>query len=416
MNERRRLLKEYIRDEADEELDYFTIISYNYDETPVEIDVWPTRTGGYDDHEYYESEMYYSIDGGEWVRVTEEYATIILPYKHKVRLKNDEYDLLKQVLESGTTHYERAGFGVSYDDYIVVDGTPLSLLHGDNFKERKNDLLPYCFKELFVYSRGVILIRNPKTFLPSTKLATGCYEAMFYNTGIENAPELPADELADGCYLRMFDNCNYLKDAPVLNAKILAPDCYSQMFYDCRVLRYIKIAATENIVADGACTVMLQSAGANKPIIICSQELRDEWFPDLLYYGWLPLDEDYPTNEEGFPKDSGEYDESYHLLFNTKLISWDADFLNYRRREADELSVWLYNFITDNVDVGNSVFWTDYWQYGYLFVDRTYIYRGTVYEDYIYFENIYNDAYMDVYLWKDGVIECYIYAVQYEEV
>ena len=76
-----------------------------------------------------------------------------------------------------------------------------------------------------------------KVTLPSTSLATYCYQYMFYNcASLTTAPALPAETLANYCYSRMFQGCTSLITAPTLPATTLANYCYQYMFYECGAL------------------------------------------------------------------------------------------------------------------------------------------------------------------------------------
>ena len=121
---------------------------------------------------------------------------------------------------------------------FTVEGNPMSLLFGDNFKGQtslsgKN----YAFKYLFSGSTTVISIENLS--LPATTLAYNCYSSMFYGcTSLTTVPSdmLPATTLADYCYASMFFSCTSLTTAPSLPATTLASRCYESMFNGCTSL------------------------------------------------------------------------------------------------------------------------------------------------------------------------------------
>ena len=117
-----------------------------------------------------------------------------------------------------------------------LTGNCNSLLFGDNAK-RNNSLndKSYAFKYLF---NNCSTIKNvSSSFLPSTTLASSCYEYMFKNcTSLTTAPELPAKTLASSCYDDMFYGCTSLTTAPELPATTLATYCYYGMFYRCSSL------------------------------------------------------------------------------------------------------------------------------------------------------------------------------------
>lgn len=246
---RRRLMSEYIRDDADEELDYFTIIPYSAGEPYVSrIGVSYPYVVEMKDGTVYHSDIWYSIDGGEWILYVGE--IIDVPCFSKVRFKGNWHEVMKDVEfndENFKSYNAPSFFSETNQDWWLLEGTPLSLLHGDNFKERKNDwnYMWDSFYNMFGDNPNVAQINNPKTFLPSTELTEWCYQSMFYQSLIGNAPELPAETLKEGCYNSMFFGCSNLKEAPALNAKTLVPDCYGYMFYGCTHLLYVKITATD---------------------------------------------------------------------------------------------------------------------------------------------------------------------------
>ena len=110
MNERRRLLKEYIRDDADEELDYFTIIPYSDGEPYVSriAFIQPYYAELADGSEYY-SDIWYSIDGGEWILYSGEYIDV--PCFSKIRFKGNWHDVMKDV---EFTNFGEAGYCTPY--------------------------------------------------------------------------------------------------------------------------------------------------------------------------------------------------------------------------------------------------------------------------------------------------------------
>ena len=92
---RRRLLTEYIRDDADEELDYFTIIPYSEGEASISrIQAYGYYVKMVDGTEY-ESDMWYSLDGGEWTQTFGEYIDV--PCFSKIRFKSNWHEMMKDV-------------------------------------------------------------------------------------------------------------------------------------------------------------------------------------------------------------------------------------------------------------------------------------------------------------------------------
>ena len=341
MNERRRLLTEYIRDDADEELDYFTIIPYEGGANPCPIQIY-----GYvvvwNDGTYFISDMWYSIDGGQWMRV--EYGdTVNVPFKSKLRLKSNGYDVLRMALGDNTNNVSQViirAFDTSNETMILIDGTPLSLLHGDDFKSRKNDLLKMCFSGLFYANYNISQINNPKTFLPSTVLADECYSGMFAGTPILNAPELPADILRPMCYAYMFNSCRYLTEAPKLIAEVNADMCYFGMFAGCYSLSYIKIGKPDNLNTQDYEYIVEASYDS---IAIMPTELLDT---ELGYYfsnrGWTIIGDDYTFNDDGYP-DTEIYDDRGYCFINADFVENDAsNYLTLYSKEPSSVGLALY--------------------------------------------------------------------------
>jgi hypothetical protein len=115
-------------------------------------------------------------------------------------------------------------------------GNVMSLISPDgNWYENKGingyAALTYLFAWLDVKKHSTRELK-----LPATELAPNCYSNMFYNSTLDEAPELPAEVLATWCYYAMFSGCTSLEKAPALNAQTLAARCYSDMFAGCTSL------------------------------------------------------------------------------------------------------------------------------------------------------------------------------------
>ena len=116
-----------------------------------------------------------------------------------------------------------------------VEGNIMSLIYGDNFKNKLTISSDYAFAGLF--QECVNLISAENLILPATTLASSCYSQMFGNcTSLTTAPQLPATKLANGCYGAMFMYCTSLATVPELPATTLATQCYYGMFYGCTSL------------------------------------------------------------------------------------------------------------------------------------------------------------------------------------
>ena len=94
---------------------------------------------------------------------------------------------------------------------FFVEGNPMSLLYGDNFRGVKTlNGKTSAFCNLF-NGNGSHLTSVEHLSLPATTLETYCYYKMFYGcTAITKAPILPAAYLPTGAYYQMFYGCSNL--------------------------------------------------------------------------------------------------------------------------------------------------------------------------------------------------------------
>ena len=115
------------------------------------------------------------------------------------------------------------------------EGNIMSLIYGDDFKNKLTISNNYAFTGLFSECTGLTSAEN--LILPATTLASYCYAGMFaVCSSLTTAPKLPATTLADDCYSNMFAVCSSLKTTPELPATSLADYCYSNMFNGCTSL------------------------------------------------------------------------------------------------------------------------------------------------------------------------------------
>ena len=117
-----------------------------------------------------------------------------------------------------------------------VEGNIMSLLYGDDFKDKTNlSGKDYVFDGLF--SGCTRLTSAENLVLPAMTLANYCYRSMFQScTSLKKAPKLPAKTMSDWCYGLMFEGCTSLTIAPSLPANKLGESCYSFMFNGCTSL------------------------------------------------------------------------------------------------------------------------------------------------------------------------------------
>ena len=338
---RRRLLTEYIRDDADEELDYLTLIPWCEEGDMCYIKLYWLRAA--DAYGSYAVNIWYSIDNGVWIEALDG-EIVSVPGNHKIRLKCNGYECLKGLDISSISYVSPATFGTEYMSYYIqMEGTPLSLLHGDNFKEKKDELSFGCFFNMFYDNQCMLQINNPKTFIPSTELAEYCYAGMFSFSHILNAPELPAETLKDYCYYQMFQGCVYLEEAPELKAKVNSNQCYASMFMYCYNLKYIKINAPENFYEYDYDSIVYGVSGGIA--VLPSSLLGTDLYYNLSFAQFAIVEEGYPTNDEGYP-DTKQYQQYYNTYVNLDYVSHDENSsMAYYRKEANDVCKSLYDNI-----------------------------------------------------------------------
>jgi len=118
---------------------------------------------------------------------------------------------------------------------VKVYGNIMSLVNETGFATATTLTVANTFACLFEGNTN--LTDASGLLLPATKLANGCYAAMFKNcTCLTTAPALPATTLVQNCYCFMFSGCSSLTTAPALPATTLANSCYSNMFEGCTKL------------------------------------------------------------------------------------------------------------------------------------------------------------------------------------
>ena len=171
----------------------------------------------------------YKLNDGEWTHITSntEGVKITVNTGDKIQFRGDNTSY------SDGLSYNR--FGSSTAEF-EVEGNIMSLIYGDNFKNKLTISSDYTFYGLFENCTGLTSAEN--LILPATTLTDYCYAAMFQNcTSLITAPKaLPATTLAGACYSSMFSGCSSLTTAPALPATTLANYCYQYMFQDCTSL------------------------------------------------------------------------------------------------------------------------------------------------------------------------------------
>ena len=173
----------------------------------------------------------YKLNNGDWILITSNTGssvpTITVNPGDKIQFRGNN----TQYGNSSSNYNSFRGSTASFE----AEGNIMSLIYGDDFKNRLTISSDYTFESLFEECAKLVSAEN--LILPATTLANYCYCYMF--TGCESlitAPALPATTLAYDCYYGMFVGCTSLTTAPELPATTLARDCYSYMFYDCTSL------------------------------------------------------------------------------------------------------------------------------------------------------------------------------------
>ena len=250
----------------------------------------------------------YKLNDGEWTHITSNTepsaSAIVVTRGNKIQFRgnNTSYSdgLSYNTFGSSTAEFE-------------VEGNIMSLIYGDNFKNKltindyafgglfracanlvsaENLILPattvayYCYYYMFYGCSS--LTSAPK--LPATTLANFCYFGIFWNCkSLSAAPALPATTLASKCYSFMFQGCSSLTTAPELPATTLADSCYQYMFYGCTSLNYIKCLATD--ISATSCTTNWVNGVASTGTFVKSPNMND-WTRggDGVPSGWTVID------------------------------------------------------------------------------------------------------------------------------
>ena len=207
----------------------------------------------------------YKLNDGEWTSITSNTGssapTITVNSGDKLQFRGNNAQYATSYSEYNTFSGSTALF--------KAEGNIMSLIYGDDFKNKLTISSAYTFVSLFRDCANLVSAEN--LVLPATTLATGCYNNMFYGcssltapsilpattlasncygsmfygcSSLTVAPELPATTLAGACYGNMFNGCTSLTTAPELPATTLNVMCYNSMFQKCSSLNYIKCLAT----------------------------------------------------------------------------------------------------------------------------------------------------------------------------
>ena len=183
----------------------------------------------------------YSLDGKDWLDWPAQTAITLERIGDKVYVRGNNPDgfshedlsaNISDLLDIKCSYFQMKGS-------IAASGSVMSLIDGKGV----TTTIPceYCFNRLF-YQCGAL---TTPPVLPATELASGCYNGMFFQTGIKETPKLPATKLADNCYMNMFGYCSNLTVAPELPATTLEESCYTNMLAGTNITEAPKLPATE---------------------------------------------------------------------------------------------------------------------------------------------------------------------------
>ena len=181
----------------------------------------------------YATSFSYSKDKSTWTDtiVDNTDKTISIP------VTNGENVYLKGEALTWFDYELYAGLIIDSTANINASGNIMSLLYGDNFKDKTSFPEGHSSNFGSLFSGNMHLINAENLILPATELADYCYFGMFLDcSSLITAPALPATTLAQCCYNEMFSGCASLTTAPELPATTLATFCYQFMFQSCTSL------------------------------------------------------------------------------------------------------------------------------------------------------------------------------------
>jgi len=156
--------------------------------------------------------------------------------------------------------------GVATDIQYNISGNIMSLLYGDDFKNKTILDQDLVFSEMFA-SQNVLNAGN--LVLPATTLTQECYSYMFADcNNLITAPLVPATTLAPSCYSRMFAGCISLYTPQYhLPATTLADGCYTEMFNNTSISQF-KVDAVSHIDPDTSFTQELTNLNENEVLVV----------------------------------------------------------------------------------------------------------------------------------------------------
>lgn len=245
----------------------------------------------------------YKLNNGAWVSITSNTSSsapkinVVEGDKIQFRGNNAQY-------ANTFSLFNLFGGSASFE----VEGNIMSLIYGDDFKNKLTISSTYAFLGLFRDCANLVSAEN--LILPATTLAESCYYEMFRDcSSLTSAPELPATTLAGGCYMNMFQNCSSLETAPsILPAITLAENCYSYMFYGCGSLTSAPELPATTLV-DGCYQGMFADCSSLNYIKCLATDIYAYGCTDVWVYGVAPTGtfvknpdmNDWTEDEQGIP-------------------------------------------------------------------------------------------------------------------
>ena len=251
-----------------------------------------------------ENEFYISYNGKDWKRWIAD---------------PDNYNSRSLYLDAGEKVYIKGnfpnglnGYRFSTDSNVKAYGNIMSLIYGDDFKDKKTIPAAYCFNNLF--NDCSYLEKAPA--LPATELAEGCYAYMFRKctsltrmesalpasivkwssyggmfwgcTSLTQAPDIKATTLEESACQWMFRGCSSLIQAPRIDATTLGVEACCEMFWDCSSLVELpELPATE--MSEGCYRSMfVYCTSAERAPRLPATSLAKECY-EWMYYGCTNL-------------------------------------------------------------------------------------------------------------------------------
>lgn len=171
----------------------------------------------------------YSLDRVTWFNLSAEEMTPPIAKGKKV--------WFKAILNAS----DETGIGTfSCTQPCNLEGSPMSLLYGDDCVGRSSLKGSYCFAMLFSGNENIIRINNPADFLPAIKISSHCYYMMFRDCkNLKNAVYLPSLNLTQYGYAYMYYKCTSLEETFDFPAWVSNSGIYSMsyMFNGCTSLK-----------------------------------------------------------------------------------------------------------------------------------------------------------------------------------